>query len=221
MKSFNVKSNAKRFARQLVAKFPDYIAVEPVEVAGSREWFPNVAAPTKIITAGIPEEIASTAYVNGQLAATTAERVGGHEVIKGGETGEPEAVTITKPAAVGKSEMSLSGQAAMMTVDAMKEAVATLPKTRSTPEEIEARRQARRERVVTEPKAPKLNKATTIVALVSRPDGATIDEIMAATDWQAHTVRGFISGTLNKRGHNIISVRAKGEKTRYTLGAAQ
>ena len=44
MKSYNVKSNAKRFARGIAAKHPEYLeAIEPVETAeGSREWFPAV-----------------------------------------------------------------------------------------------------------------------------------------------------------------------------------
>ena len=35
--------------------------------------------------------------------------------------------------------------------------------------------------------------------LLKREQGASIDELTAASGWQAHSVRGFISGTLKKR----------------------
>jgi len=37
------------------------------------------------------------------------------------------------------------------------------------------------------------------VATIRRPEGATIDEIVAATGWQPHTVRGAFAGALKKR----------------------
>jgi hypothetical protein len=42
-------------------------------------------------------------------------------------------------------------------------------------------------------------KADQIIALLKRPSGATLKSIMAVTGWQAHSVRGFISGQLRKR----------------------
>jgi hypothetical protein len=37
------------------------------------------------------------------------------------------------------------------------------------------------------------------VALLKRSGGATLQHLMRATGWQAHSVRGFISGALGKR----------------------
>ena len=42
-------------------------------------------------------------------------------------------------------------------------------------------------------------KKARILILLKRPKGATVDDIMTATGWQAHSVRGFISGNLIKR----------------------
>jgi len=43
------------------------------------------------------------------------------------------------------------------------------------------------------------SKKSIVLELIRRNDGASLREIQSATDWQAHSVRGFISGTLNKK----------------------
>src|SRR5262245_15218458 len=37
------------------------------------------------------------------------------------------------------------------------------------------------------------------IGMLRRPEGATVDEVVSATGWQRHTVRGVFSGTLKKR----------------------
>jgi hypothetical protein len=43
------------------------------------------------------------------------------------------------------------------------------------------------------------SKQATLTKLLERSGGATIDEMVKATDWQRHSIRGMISGTLKKR----------------------
>ena len=43
------------------------------------------------------------------------------------------------------------------------------------------------------------SKKAIVLELLRRPDGATLNELMAATLWQAHSLRGFISGSLGKK----------------------
>jgi len=51
-------------------------------------------------------------------------------------------------------------------------------------------------------------KLTSIIALMRRPKGATVQEMMKATDWQPHSVRGAISGAIKKKlGLEVISER--------------
>jgi len=47
--------------------------------------------------------------------------------------------------------------------------------------------------------APRQSKQATVIALLSRPEGVTVAEVVAATGWQPHTVRGLFSGTLKKK----------------------
>jgi len=46
---------------------------------------------------------------------------------------------------------------------------------------------------------PKRTKQQLVLDLMKRPEGATLGEIMQATDWQRHTVRGFVSATAGKK----------------------
>lgn len=49
-------------------------------------------------------------------------------------------------------------------------------------------------------------KSSIILQLLNREKGATVAELAAATAWQEHSVRGFMSGTLKKkRGLDVTS----------------
>jgi hypothetical protein len=43
------------------------------------------------------------------------------------------------------------------------------------------------------------SKKATVIEMLRRKDGANLADIMKATGWQAHSVRGFISGALIKK----------------------
>jgi hypothetical protein len=47
--------------------------------------------------------------------------------------------------------------------------------------------------------AKRSSKQDEVIAMLRRPEGATVDEVASATGWQRHTVRGVFSGTLKKK----------------------
>jgi hypothetical protein len=67
-----------------------------------------------------------------------------------------------------------------------------------------------------------------MIELLKRPEGATVEQIAAATGWQHHTIRGAISGALKKKlGLTVEATRtrevgpnktgAKGSSTVYRI----
>ena len=56
--------------------------------------------------------------------------------------------------------------------------------------------------------AKRQSKQDEVIAMLRRPEGATVDEVASATGWQRHTVRGVFSGTLKKKlGLTIASTK--------------
>jgi hypothetical protein len=64
------------------------------------------------------------------------------------------------------------------------------------------------------------SKKAIVLDLLRRKGGATMAEIQKATDWQAHSVRGFISGALGKKmGLKVDSTRSESGERCYRIAA--
>ena len=62
-------------------------------------------------------------------------------------------------------------------------------------------------------------KQATMIAMLQRKNGATIAEIIEATGWQQHTVRGAFAGALKKKlGLNIVSEKDEKRGRVYRIG---
>src|SRR5229473_2397057 len=64
------------------------------------------------------------------------------------------------------------------------------------------------------------SKAAKILDLLKRPDGVTLKEVMKATGWQPHSVRGFLSGTVGKKmGLAVTSTKGENGERSYSVKA--
>lgn len=97
-------------------------------------------------------------------------------------------------------------KAAPKKVAAAKDAVKAISAPAAAIEAVKAKTK----KVVAAKKAavdPKVSKTETIIALLSRPQGATPADIAQATGWQAHSIRGAVATLKTKRGLNVVTTK--------------
>src|ERR1700722_1086250 len=64
------------------------------------------------------------------------------------------------------------------------------------------------------------SKTATILELLKRPGGATAKELLKATNWQPHSLRGFLSGTIGKKmGLTVTSIKGEDGERSYSVKA--
>ena len=62
------------------------------------------------------------------------------------------------------------------------------------------------------------SKAAKVLDLLRRPHGVSLKELMKATGWLAHSVRGFLSGTVaNRMGLKLVSAKREDGERRYSV----
>lgn len=62
------------------------------------------------------------------------------------------------------------------------------------------------------------SKASLVLDMLRRPEGATLDQMVAATCWLPHTTRAVLT-SFKKRGHTVASEKADGVRI-YWVGRA-
>ena len=98
------------------------------------------------------------------------------------------------------------------------EAPAKAKRERAAKKAKPAKKARQAKKPVSKAKADGTNKKAEVIAMMKRVKGATLAEIMKATGWQPHTVRGFVSILGSKGGEKIESSKnAAGERT-YKIG---
>ncbi len=64
------------------------------------------------------------------------------------------------------------------------------------------------------------SKTATIIEMLMRPEGATAKELLKATGWQPHSLRGFLSGTVGKKmGLTVASTKGEDGQRSYSVKA--
>ncbi|MGH8322261.1 MAG: DUF3489 domain-containing protein [Steroidobacteraceae bacterium] len=98
-------------------------------------------------------------------------------------------------------------------------AVATANKTPRSVESKAARVAAAKTPVKADkPQDERVTKQERVLTLLSQSEGASIEEMMQATDWQQHSVRGFLAGTVKKKlGFSLISSKSNDGVRRYRI----
>jgi hypothetical protein len=68
---------------------------------------------------------------------------------------------------------------------------------------------------------PGQSKKAAVIVLLRRPEGTTVAEVIAATGWQPHTVRGLFSGTLKKKlGLTLSSAQEQRGRVYRIIGSS-
>src|SRR6516162_942809 len=119
-------------------------------------------------------------------------------------TEETTRATVTEPKATKKARVRAKGKPGKTATSAKK---AARP-AKKAPTKAAAKAKGTREG----------SKTAQVLELIKRPGGATLQELMAATEWQPHSIRGFISGTLGKKlGLSVESAKSEEGKRTYSL----
>ena len=66
----------------------------------------------------------------------------------------------------------------------------------------------------------RVSKIDRLIELLGASEGATMPVMIAATDWQAHSIRGAIAGALRRKGHAVASEKVDGARRWKVVPAA-
>jgi hypothetical protein len=115
-----------------------------------------------------------------------------------------------------KGQKSAKGPAQPATPFDGAEPTAT-PKAAKAPAKAKASKQApkaKAKKPAEKVKSDRSNKKAEVIAMMKRAKGVTLGEIVEATGWQKHTVRGFVSILGSKGGETVESSKnTAGERT--------
>ena len=126
----------------------------------------------------------------------------------------PAAIAIIKGEAQPEDVLPPSGTV-MPAVTAVTPAQTTPPPDDPEMEAAVTAAEASWQAVQATPRVRADSKQAQVIALLQRPQGTSIAEIMALTGWQAHSIRGLFAGTLKKRGIAVTSEKAEGGERVY------
>ena len=127
----------------------------------------------------------------------------------------PAQATGEKPKATKKARVAPQG--AHVAPKKGKSAKKATP-AKKAPKAAKKAKGARPDKAVKEKGVREGSKTETILALLKRTGGVTAKELMEATGWQPHSVRGFLSGTIGKKmGLTLTSTKGEDGERSYAI----
>ncbi len=163
--------------------------------------------------------LGSTRVIDVMTAAEAAK--GDHTMTSNTETqiATPETATAPEAAATGKAKQPKAAREATVAPQKPPVAPGKAKASKKTTPAKKAPKGAKSAKSAKEaPGARQGSKTATVLALVKRAGGATLAEIMKATGWQAHSVRGFISGTMGRKLElPVVSAKREDGERVYSL----
>jgi len=91
-------------------------------------------------------------------------------------------------------------------------------RSKSSPQTTTAKAAVRRRPKIVGPRPG--SKTARILALLKRPQGVGLQELLKATGWQPHSIRGFLSGTVvGRMGLKVSSTKVESGERRYAVKA--
>ena len=122
----------------------------------------------------------------------------------------------TAVARIWKAIQKLDGATPEPTTTEQETATAAPKAAKGAPKKAKATKTARAKAGAPVPR--EFSKKAIVLELLRRKEGAPLAEIAKATDWQHHSIRGFISGTITKKmGLNIESSKNEGGERTYKV----
>jgi hypothetical protein len=192
----------KKFTDRKIAVARIWQAIQRLSAEGAASSMPEPEAQPVFEAVVVAEAVPETA----REPVTEAAR----------DASVPE-VTAEMPAAAQQSADVAPGVAAAATdtnpVDNAPEVEQPATKSPKRKKAAKPKQQA----AAPQPAAPRESKTAQVVAMLQRPEGATITEIMQKMGWLKHTVRGFMAGTMKKAGYNVESFKPEGGERSYRI----
>lgn len=224
MKMYSEKGNAKRAAKGLADKYKGQLLVEePIRAPGGgnvQMWYPAVRVregghtltDAQINTIGESAQLVAAAASLESLVPDPAPADP-----KGKLVGKVSLADVMAGNVLGvKGKKDKAGNVHLKSdgkVDLR--SVVNMPKTKSTPDEVKARREARKAAPKAAAPAKGPTKTEQALALISRKGGATAPHLREALAWGTHTLRGWVSLQNSKDKRGIATLRKDGVTTYF------